>query len=97
MTASEQERIDKLIQDIAGWKVELSEQLTQAIQAHSGHCFVNHITPIQESLDQLIASENKRNVLTEARTKALRLLAISISSLAGIIGIISIIIDWSIK
>jgi hypothetical protein len=60
MTAGEKERIDKLISDIADWRVETKDTITEAVEKHRMDCLDGRLKPMQDDLSWLVANAKRR-------------------------------------
>ena len=60
MTKDEAERIDRLTADIADWRVEMKDDIGEAVRQHQATCLELHLTPMQDSLNWLVENAKKR-------------------------------------
>lgn len=61
MTADERRRIDKLIAQIADWRVEMKDDLIEAVNQHQDHCLTEHLRPMKADLAVLVADSRARH------------------------------------
>ena len=61
MTADECRRIDELITQIADWRVEMKDDLIEAVNQHQDHCLTEHLRPMKAALDTLVADSRARH------------------------------------
>lgn len=71
MTAEERQRIDQLIADIAGWRIEMKDDLLKAVQEHQDRCLAERLDPMDRKLDKLI-EETERDSADRAAMRRLR-------------------------
>ena len=65
MTKDEAERIDKLMADIADWRVEMKDDIGEAVRTHQAACLEIHLSPMQRDLTWLVANAKKRHAEAE--------------------------------
>lgn len=69
MTKDEAERIDKLTADIADWRVDMKDDIGEAVRTHQAACLALHLSPMQASLNWLVENAKKRIHEDELRRK----------------------------
>jgi hypothetical protein len=89
MTSEERQRIDKLIADIADWRVEMKDDLIGAVREHQAACLEKHLTPLGASLDHLVAN-SERAATERAYLRRLRKrVSLAVGGVVTAIGIVT--------
>jgi hypothetical protein len=83
MTANERDRIDRLIEDVADWKVETVEAIHKAVAGHEIAC------PMRDDVKWLVSNAKARTAQAAERRRWYKRLSVVAGAVVTCVGLLA--------